>query len=86
VSYSRWGNSEWYTLWLAQGEEETRDTATFVVMGTASFTARELREDLDGCMEKARLRSRGVGDIDELRGYAEQFLRDVDARHGRGMT
>jgi hypothetical protein len=54
-------------------------------MGTASFTAQELREDLDGCMEKARLLSLGVGDIDELRGYAVRFLRDIDTRYGKGV-
>jgi hypothetical protein len=87
VAYSRWGNSRWYTYWLAQEHEDTRDTATFQICslhGNIDFTAKELRQDIDSCVrraclqtsdhERAATRAEGI----ELKGYMQSFLEDVE--------
>ncbi len=83
MSYSRWGGSHWYTYWHAQDKEtENRDTAIFEICTVASFTAKELRDDVEQCI-LAAMKKDIVGEMrngldDELRGYMEQFLADVD--------
>ncbi len=54
MAYSRWGESYWYTYWASpgQGVEESRDTEVFEICPVAFFTAKQLREDLDGCMKQ----------------------------------
>jgi len=87
MSYSRWGSSRWYTYWsiYPSGEEETCDTAVFVVDGVASFSAKELRENPEQCLERVREWGSEEGqalatdaDILELWGYINAFLTDVD--------
>jgi len=51
MSYSRWHNSYWYTFWQYQEEPEDRDTAIFSICCVVSFTAKELRDDIDACIE-----------------------------------
>ncbi len=55
MSYSRWDrDSRWYTYWCAQPQEtENRDTSLFTICGLTVFTAKELRDDIDGCLNKA---------------------------------
>lgn len=81
MSYSRWGargSGYWYTYWHIQDKKtENRDTAIFTVCSVASFTAKELRDDMDTCMAKAKGLSPD-GDVDELRVYATEFLADVN--------
>lgn len=80
MSYSRWGgrgSGHWYTYWCVQDKStENRDTAVFDIYVVCSFTASELREDMDACMIKAKKLS-PEGDVDELRVYANEFLDDV---------
>ena len=84
MSYSRWGgrgSGYWYTFWLVQAKvTENRDTAIFAVCTTACFTAKELREDMDGCLRKVKEFSPD-GDTDELKIYMTEFLADVDAEY-----
>ena len=86
MSYSRWGSrgsGHWYTYWRVHpGEdgEENRDTAIFDICSVVSFTASQLRVDMDGCMKAVRAFD-ADGDIDELRGYAMEFLADVDEEY-----
>jgi len=82
MSYSRWGSSYWYTFWCASLKEETenRDNARFEICGVISFTAKELRSDMDACLEKVS-REHPDGDIKELQGYMEEFLSDVDEEY-----
>lgn len=80
MSYSRWGGSEWYTFWHAQAEEtENRDTAIFDICGVATFTAKQLREHLPACLDVVKKVQ--DGDLDELTGYIQDFLHDVDREY-----
>jgi hypothetical protein len=88
MSYSRWTNSRWYTFWCAPcGEPETKDNAVFTIMGVISFTAKELRDNLDDCMDKVAALEVGNNcdplDIAELKVYAMRFLRDVDLEYSK---
>ena len=91
MSYSRWGgrgSGHWYTYWLLQDEEtENRDTAAFEICTVATFTAKQLRDDMDACMAEVIKRD-DHGDIDELREYATEFLADVDSEYlpNKGIT
>ena len=87
MSYSRWGSSRWYTYWSVypEGQEETRDTAIFVVDCVASFSAKELRENPEQCLERVREWGSEEGQVPttdveilELWGYINAFLTDVD--------
>ncbi len=85
MSYSRWGgrgSGHWYTFWCVapRGVVETRDNALFEICMVAQFTAKQLRDDLDGCMAEVR-KLDSVGDIDELKRYAQEFLADVDTEY-----
>lgn len=84
MSYSRWGSrgsGHWYTFWLAQPKDtENRDTAIFDVCGVKSFTAKQLREDMDGCMAIIH-KIDSEGDVEELKKYAMEFLVDVDEKY-----
>jgi len=89
MSYSRWGESRWYTFWSGQdAATENRDTAIFEICGVVSFEAKELRESLDACVKRAAfqesrkfLRPVTDDDRDELRGYMVEFLADVDREY-----
>ena len=51
MSYSRWGNSYWYTFWCTQDSKtENRDTCIFEICGLMYFTSKQLRENLDECI------------------------------------
>lgn len=85
MSYSRWGASRWYTYWACQDKEtENRETAIFQVCPAASFTAAELRRNLDMCVSTV-INSEPIGthghvtdaERDELAGYMYEFLADV---------
>ena len=87
MSYSRWGGSRWYTYWsiYPEGQEETRDTAIFVVDSVACFSAKELRENPEQCLERVRERYADAWhipvtdkDLRELWVYITAFLTDVD--------
>ena len=84
MSYSRWGSrgsGHWYTFWHCQDEEtENRDTAIFSICTVADFSAKNLREDLDKCMEIVKQLD-PTGDTDELRVYCKEFLSDVDVMY-----
>lgn len=84
MSYSRWGSrgsGHWFTFWTSQDEEtENRDTAIFDICSVKSFTAKELRDDLDGCMDVIK----GIdveGDTEELKVYCREFLEDVNEEY-----
>lgn len=92
MSYSRWSCSEWYTYWSCplDEEKETRDTAIFSVCMIADFTAKQLRDNMDQCIEDVkRIVEKEYKDpfeeshYTELRGYMERFLSDVDEEYMR---
>ena len=82
MSYSRWGSSEWYTFWrvFPEGQVKNRNTAIFEICGVKSFTAKQLRSDLDGCLESVRdvTECKDEKYITELKRYIDAFLKDVD--------
>lgn len=82
MSYSRWGNSHWYTYWRVQpdGQKETRCSAIFEICGVGSFSANRLRTELDSCIQEITAVDPD-GDIDELKEYIATFLSDVDRKH-----
>ena len=84
MSYSRWGSrgsGHWYTYWLVRDmETENRDTAFFDICTVACFTAKQLRDNMGRCMDEVR-KLDDVGDIEELRQYANEFLADVDREY-----
>lgn len=86
MSYSRWSNSDWYTFWrtLPSGEVETKDNAIFDICGLMTFTAKELRDDLEGCLKKVHEKE-PEGDIEELKIYIGRFLEDVDKEFPPGL-
>ena len=82
MSYSRWGgrgSGHWYTFWSVQNSDtqEGRDTAIFTICGVTDFNAKELREDLDGCMEIVKTKD-SMGNLEELKTYCREFLDDVE--------
>jgi hypothetical protein len=85
MSYSRWSYSHWYTFWHIS-EDEDRMNALFEICTVATFKASELRSDLDGCMAKVRKIATDATDEDmeELKRYVQEFLKDVDKLYPRG--
>lgn len=83
MSYSRWSTSMWYTYWRSQDKAtENRDTAIFAICAEASFTAKQLRENMDECISSLEnLDKVSEVEIEELRGYMETFLRQVDKKY-----
>jgi hypothetical protein len=85
MSYSRWGNSRWYTYWCVHPTDsvEDIDNAIFKVCGVLQFSAKELRADITGCAKKAADidGAETLGEIKELEGYMKGFLDDVDANY-----
>jgi hypothetical protein len=81
MSYSRWSLSEWYTFWSSppSGTTENRDTATFEICGVANFTAEQLRNSLEFCLQQVK--EVQDGDMEELKGYVALFLADVDKEY-----
>ena len=83
MAYSRWSTSDWYTFWSSMGEDrdlETRDNAVFCICAAISFPSKDLRDDIEGCLEKAH-ELQPDSDVEELRGYMNQFLADVDKEY-----
>jgi|WetSurMetagenome_2_1015567.scaffolds.fasta_scaffold772176_2 hypothetical protein len=65
MSFSRWSNSLWYTYWESTSSLK-RDEQTFTICGVVSFTYKELKENLEVCLEKACLeQSRIYSWVDE---------------------
>lgn len=80
MSYSRIvsRSQDWCTYWKKQGPAiETRDSAIFVVGSLWEFTAKGLRDNLDGLLKNVEKH----GDIEELKIYVAEFLADVDKEY-----
>lgn len=94
MSYSRWSNSYWYTFWSVplsdRDGSENRDNAIFEICDVAHFTAKELRDNLDGCLQYVEMTIAQNYKPEyrvteerrkELIGYIRQFLEDVDEEY-----
>lgn len=99
MSYSGFGESYWYTFWACAPVDsiENRDSAIFEICPLLSFTAAELRANVDECVERAKLADlemettyyRGQAtdfDLAELRAMMLEFVADVDAKYSTGDT
>ena len=89
MSYSRWSNSDWYTFWCCQDDKtENRDTALFEIMCVATFTAKELRQDVESCLDQACDPNIHLGPVsrEQLEGFVVEFLADVDAKYPRELA
>jgi hypothetical protein len=54
----------------------------FQIVMVAMFPAHKIRESIEGCIAEVRLVDPGASEteLDELKGYMAEFLRDVDQR------
>lgn len=86
MSYSRWGSSVWYTYWCAHGgasaDDDKRDEQLFDICTVKMFTYKELKDDIDGCIDKVREIHDGKKvtpeEYKELKGYMESFMTDIE--------
>ena len=87
MSYSRWGSGEsgyWYTYWHVQeAKTETRDSALLDICCVCMFTAKDLRDGIELCLDIIAKKdsSADKNKLDELRIYISEFLKDVDKKY-----
>lgn len=78
MSYSRWGNSIWYTYW-AQGSTDKKEDQVFNIQGMTNFTYNQIQYDLDKCLATVDQYAQFTRDeIQELKGYMSMFVQDMD--------
>lgn len=81
MSYSRWSNSVWYTYYFAS-ESLERDEQLFDVCAIKMFTYRELKDNLQGCLDGLKAdqcQEATQEEMDELKGYMLEFIDDVES-------
>lgn len=85
MSYSRWSESRWYSFWCASDGAHAKETEVFEICSVARFTYRQLKEDMESCLEKVRKLDSEASDeeIDELEVYMKLFLKDIDRYYER---
>jgi hypothetical protein len=55
MAYSRYGKgSHWYTYWTGPVMPSSRDDALFEVHLITRFTSKQIRDDIDACLEQVR--------------------------------
>ena len=79
MSYSRWGNSRWYTYHSAQSGEK-KENQIFEVCGVGCFTYNQLKDDIDDCVRQC---AEAEGDCKEyeltkLKSYMLSFMGDIE--------
>ena len=52
MSYSRWSNSIWYTYNSSRLDNFIRDEQVFTICAVTSFTYKELKEDINKCLDE----------------------------------
>lgn len=88
MRYSSWSNSYWYTFWanIYSGKEATLDDARFCIHRIGKnilFNVKELHDDMGACLQQVLSVEPEVTtiEIEELKGYMLQFLKDVDKKY-----
>lgn len=102
MSYSRWGSKgtgHWYTFWCkvdanGKAREETKDNALFVVFSVHSFTAKQLRDNMEECISVVENKDKTLKfkhtitpeafkkeALNELKTYMNEFLEDVNNKY-----
>lgn len=94
MSYSRWGDSRWYTYWRGEDnsplEEQVFQVDTLFTMGFIPYV--EMKADFEAAV--ARFVKEAIAqeeeyapdaeEIVELRGYMREFMAEVEAEFGAG--
>lgn len=97
MSYSRWGDSVWYTYWGAYSDKFPRDEQEFVVCSIGEVTYGEMKKDFESAV--GRLVEQGIAqgkrefmaegafeptpeELAELRGYMREFMAEVEEEFG----
>ena len=93
MSYSRWGSrgsGHWHTYWHVHpsDEVETIDNALFGVCEVAIFKAKDLRDDIDSCLEVVAKKDEceDKDKLEELKMYMLEFLADVDTAYNQSLN
>lgn len=89
MSYSRWSDSVWYTFWCVSHAKRKEDEI-FSVCTMGDFTYAQLVSSIESCLDECCLCKYHEGkdfapiedatpeQREELRGYMQQFIDDVD--------
>ena len=84
MAYSRWSDSRWYTYWSSTSSGPTKLEKSFCICDDPNvemhFTYADLRKDVDRCLVlvKGKHPTATKEEIEELKGYMEAFMKDVD--------
>jgi len=96
MSYSRWGSGtgtsytrecsgHWYAYWRVQPNKikETEDNALFEICGVCSFTAKQLRDDTEKCIDIVASKDITANKklLNELKICINKFLFDVKRKY-----
>jgi len=87
MSYSRWSNSTWYTYWQTS-YTSLKELQVFDVCAIKAFKYKELKDDLEGCLDQIKKLSTSAANIasdkemEELKGYMLTFISDVENDEG----
>ena len=79
MSYSRWSNSFWYTYYVCSYSYE-RDEQAFDICGVRCFYYKELKENKESALTEVKklCPEATEKELQELKGYMEEFLVDVE--------
>lgn len=75
MSYSRYGDSHWYTYYSSRSGE-TKDSQVMSIDGE-DYTYKQLKENIIQVLDKYKSICT-IFEIQELKGYIEEFIRDVE--------
>jgi hypothetical protein len=88
MSYSRWSSSLWYTYYSVYSGRG-RNGQVFQVCDIEGFTYEDMKADIERCLDTCGVREedrRGKlvtpEERDELKGYMELFIDDVELEYG----
>jgi hypothetical protein len=86
MSYSRWGNSYWYTFWDSK-------TDSFEICGVTNIGYFSLKKDIDECIRHLKYRLEEIDkkntlirlpteiEYQELKSYMLQFINDFEEEY-----
>lgn len=75
MSYSRYGDSHWYTYYSSRSGD-TKDSQVMSIDGE-DYTYKQLKEDIIQVLDKYKSICT-IFEIQELKGYIEEFIKDVE--------
>jgi hypothetical protein len=81
MSYSRWSNSRYHTLWDADSPPSGRGGQIFSICGVRDFCYDELKYDRSWCLDLvgALDKDASAEDLRKLSGHMDLFLVDVES-------